>query len=186
VGPSLAGDWFAIPLRFGLFAVGRAAAVDECGAILGYFFAQFFERLPTSSDTLALMPGDANIIGVCNLRGLRGGTWPVIANDPRAWTIPIFRAIEPETGRIRWKMFAPTNLTTPVTFDQEPKEAGTRNWGLPMIALVSTPMPWVIVEFALWRQFRMFQNGRHRKYIADMQRELARRPGNMVAAATLA
>jgi hypothetical protein len=171
--PYAAGDWFAIPLRFGLFAVGRAAVVDERGAILGYFFGQFFERLPSSSDTLALLPGDADIIGVCSLHGLRGGVWPAIANDPRPWTIPIFREIEPATGIIRWKTFKPPNLMTAITFEREPKEAGTQNWGLPMGALESAPMSWVIVEFALWRSFRMFQNGRHRKYIADLHRELA-------------
>jgi hypothetical protein len=171
--PKVAGDWFAIPLRFELFAVGRAAAVDERDAILGYFFGCFFERLPSRSDTLSIVPGDADIIGVCSLHGLRDDAWPVIANDPRPWTIPIFREIEPATGIIRWKTFEPPNLITAIAFEHEPKEAGTQNWGLPMGALESAPMSWVMVEFALWRCFRMFQNGRHRKYIADLHRELA-------------
>lgn len=171
--PYAAGDWFAIPLRYGLFAVGRAATVDERGAILGYFFGQFFERLPSSSDIFALLPGDADIIGVCSLDGLRDGVWLAVANDPRPWTIPIFREIEPATGMIRWKTFEPPSLMTAITFEHEPKEAGARNWGLPMVALEPAPMSWVSVEFALWRVFRTFQNGRHRKYIADLHRELA-------------
>lgn len=69
--PKVAGDWFAIPLRSGLFAVGRTAAVDERVAILGYFFGRFFGRLPSGSDTFAILPGDADIIGVCSLQGLR-------------------------------------------------------------------------------------------------------------------
>jgi hypothetical protein len=171
--PKAAGDWFAIPLRSGLFAVGCTAAADERDAILGYFFARFFERLPSRSDILAIVPGDADIIGVCSLQGLRHDVWPVIANDPRPWTIPIFREIEPATGMIRWKTFEPPNLLTAIAFEHEPKDAGSRNWGLPMAALESAPMSWVMVESTLWRCFRVFQNGRHRKYIADLNSELA-------------
>jgi hypothetical protein len=171
------GDWFAIPLRFGLFAVGRAAAVDGRGIILGYFFGRFFERLPVSGDILALTPGDAEIIGVCDQHGLRSGEWPVIATartrDPRPWVIPIFRTIEPAVGVMRWKTFDPADLTTEIHFEHEPVEAGLRNWGLPMTALAQAPMSWAAVEFELWRCFRVFQNGMHRKYIADMQRGLA-------------
>ncbi len=90
-----AGDWFAVPLRFRLFALGRAAAVDARGVILGYFFARFFERLPSGADVLALTPGDADLIGVCDEHGLRSGEWPLIsvrqASDPRPWSVPVFR-----------------------------------------------------------------------------------------------
>ena len=101
-----AGDWFAIPLRFGLFALGRAAAVDPNGVILGYFFGRFFERLPSGTEVLALTPGDADIIGVCDQHGLQSGEWPRIATgaggDPRDWPIPIFRTLEPASGDLRW------------------------------------------------------------------------------------
>ncbi len=174
-----AGDWFAIPLRFGLFAVGRAVAVDKRGAILGYFFARFFERLPGGTDILALTPGDADIIGVCDEHGLRSGEWPIIATaracDPRPWPIPIFRSFDPVTGIMRWSTFEATSLTTKIAFEREPAEAGTRNWGLPMSALEAAPMSWAAVEFALWRCFREFQNTQHRKYIADMQRAIEAR-----------
>jgi hypothetical protein len=171
-----AGDWFAIPLRFGLFAVGRAAAVDRRGIILGYFFARFFERLPSGTDMLALSPGDAEIIGVCDEHGLRSGEWPVIAtaraDDPRPWGIPVFRSYEPVSGTMRWTTVEPADLMRPIVYDREPPEAGVRNWGLAMAALEPAPMSWAGVESALWRYFRIFQNGMHRKYIADMQREI--------------
>jgi hypothetical protein len=134
-----AGDWFAIPLRFGLFAVGRAAAVDRRGIILGYFFARFFERLPSGTDMLALSPGDAEIIGVCDEHGLRSGEWPVIAtaraDDPRPWGIPVFRSYEPVSGTMRWTTVEPADLMRPIVYDREPPEAGVRNWGLAMAAL---------------------------------------------------
>ena len=174
--PYVAGDWFAIPLRFRLFALGRAAAVDAGGAILGYFFARFYERLPSASDILGLTPGDAEIIGVCDQHGLSSGEWPVIATahacDPRPWAIPIFRTVVPETGDLRWSTFDPTNLMHEIVFPTEPPDAGARNWGLLMPALTAVPMSWEGVEFALWRHFRVFQNGQHRKYIAALQREL--------------
>ncbi len=177
----VAGDWFAIPLRFGLFAVGRAAAVDPQGVILGYFFGRFFEHLPTGSDVLALSPGDADIIGVCDQHGLRSGEWPLIevcggSGDPRPWALPVFRTIVPQTGQMRWKTFDPTDLSTAIVFADEPRDAGSRNWSIAMNALEPAPMSWAAVEFALWRCFRTFQNGMHRKYIADMQRTLAPAP----------
>jgi hypothetical protein len=73
---------------------------------------------------------------------------------------------------VKWTTFAPADLTCRIAFEDEPAEAGVRNWGLSMPALVPQPMAWEAVEFALWRRFREFQNGMHRKYIADMQREL--------------
>lgn len=172
-----AGDWFAIPLRFGLFAVGRAVAVDARGTIVGYFFGRFFERLPGAPDILALTPGDADIIGVCDQHGLRSGEWPLIAAtgtcDPRPWAIPIFRTIDAERGTMHWTTFDPADLMHQIAFAAEPVAAGIRNWGLSMSALESAPMSWAAVEFALWRCFRTFQNGMHRKYIADMQRARA-------------
>jgi hypothetical protein len=174
--PYAPGDWFAIPLRFGLFAVGRAAAVDARGAIVGYFFAQFFERLPSGADVLALSPGDAAIIGACDQHGLRSGDWPIIATargcDPRPWTIPIFRTIDPIAGTMRWSSFDPHDVMTKIEFAHEPAEAGVRNWGLAMSALESSPMSWAHVEFSLWRCFRIVQNAQHRKYIANMQRTI--------------
>ncbi|MGD0471593.1 MAG: hypothetical protein ABSB70_00045 [Candidatus Velthaea sp.] len=171
-----AGDWFAVPLRFRLFALGRAAAVDARGVILGYFFARFFERLPSGADVLALTPGDADLIGVCDEHGLRSGEWPLIsvrqASDPRPWSVPVFRTFDPQTGAMRWSTYDPADLGAEIVFDAEPVEAGIRNWGLSMPALSARPMSWAAVEAALWRSFRDFQNGQHRKYIADMQRGL--------------
>jgi hypothetical protein len=184
------GDWFAVPLRFGLFAPGRAAAVDAHGSIVGYFFARFFERIPSAGDVLALAPGDADIIGVCDQHGLRCGEWPRIAppsderhspvsahlTDERRWPVPIFRTIDAASGAIRWSTFDPADLAREIVFEDEPSEAGVRNWGLPMPALQPMPMSWEAVEFALWRRFRDFQNGMHRKYIADMQVSTASNP----------
>lgn len=171
--PYAAGDWFAVPLRFGLFAVGRAAAVDSNGMILGYFFARFFERVPDGTEVLALTPGEADLIAVCDRRSLRNGEWPRIApagtRDVRRWTIPVFRTIEPASGEMRWFTYEPANLSRPVAFEREPREAGVRNWGLSMLALEPTRMSPEMVEFALWQRFRDFQNRLHRKYIADMQ-----------------
>jgi hypothetical protein len=173
-----AGDWFAIPLRFGLFAIGRAAAVDNGGAIFGYFFALFFERLPSGADVLGLSPGDADLIGVCDEHGLRNGEWPLIAacaRDPRPWSIPVFRTFDPLTGSLRWSTFEAGDLSTEIAFECEPSAAGTRNWGLSMLALRAAPMSRAAVESELWQRFRAFQTGMHRKYIADMQRSLTTR-----------
>jgi hypothetical protein len=143
---------------------------------LGYFFGRFFERLPSFADVLALTPGDADIIGVCDQHGLRSGEWPLVTGprgtDPRPWPIPIFRTIDAISGDMRWTTPDPADLLVEIAFAHEPAEAGTRNWGLSMSALESAAMSWAEVEFALWRCFRAFQTRMHRKYIADMQRSL--------------
>jgi len=173
------GDWFAIPLRFGLFAVGRAAAVDRHGAFMGYFFDRFFERLPEGPHMLGFSPGDAAIIGVCDARGVRGAEWTVVATartcDPRPWPVPVFRTIDERTGNLQWLACEPNDLRRASRTDSEPPGAGTRNWGLPMTALVAHPMSPAEVEAELFRRFRVYQNQLHRKYIADMQRSIASR-----------
>jgi hypothetical protein len=173
------GAWFAIPLRFALFAVGRAAAVDASGMLLGYFFGRFFERLPAGPEMLAFSPGDAEIIGVCDGHGLRSGEWRFIAAarpfDPRPWPIPVFRTFDAERSALRWSTFDPTNFRHAVAFDREPADAGARNWGLPMNALQPEPMSPAEVEAELFRRFRAHQNALHRKYIADLQRSIAAR-----------
>ena len=168
--PYRPGDWFAIPLRFGLFAVGRIAAVDERGTIVGYFFGRFFERLPAGSDVLGLTPGDADLIGVCDQQGLSSGEWPLVTSDPRPWTVPVFRTIEPASSIMRWRTVDPADLTRAVESEREPADAGARNWGLAMTALEPAPMSPAAVEFVLWRCFRTFQNAMHRKYLAAMER----------------
>jgi hypothetical protein len=168
-----AGDWFAVPLRFGLFALGRAAAADRGGAILGYFFARFFERLPSSAEVFGIAPGDADLIGVCDEHGLRSGEWPLIttslASDPRTWSIPVFRTIDPRTGSLRWSTYDPADLSTEIVFESEPADAGARNWGLSMLALHAAPMSWAHVESALWSRVGVCQNRRHRKYRAALE-----------------
>ncbi len=175
--PPSTGDWFAIPLRFELFAVGRTVATDSHGAMLAYFFGNFFERLPTFADVLALRPGDAQLIGVCDCDGVRGGAWPLVRGprglDPRPWPIPYFRAIDARTGRMTWSSRDPADLQIAIVTGSEPADVGSRNWALPMHALRGEPLGSADVEFALFAFFRGAQSSRHRRYIADLQREIA-------------
>jgi hypothetical protein len=95
--------------------------------------------------------------------------------DPRPWPVPVFRTLDARTGNLAWSACEPNDLRRTIRTASEPADAGTRNWGLPMTALVAQPMSPAEVEAELFRRFRVYQNQLHRKYIADMQRSIASR-----------
>jgi hypothetical protein len=92
--PYQEGDWFAIPLGDGTYAVGLAARVDGNGLVLGYFFGPR-RQVPPKVETLAsLMPTDAIKVGFFGDLSLFHGDWPVIGRlatwDRARWPVPAF------------------------------------------------------------------------------------------------
>jgi hypothetical protein len=53
------GDWFAVPLRDGGYAVGLVARMDNRGGVLGYFFGPRRDDVPSPSDVEASTLGGA-------------------------------------------------------------------------------------------------------------------------------
>jgi immunity protein 26 of polymorphic toxin system len=97
------GDWFAVPLRSGGYAVGIVARVNPDGVLLGYFFGPRRAAVPSVQDVTRLSPGDAVLVGKFGHLGLKKGTWPVLGRAPgwdRAkWPMPSFVRFEELTGR---------------------------------------------------------------------------------------
>jgi hypothetical protein len=97
------GDWFAVPLRDGGFAVGLVARANPRGVLLGYFFGPRREAVPKLGDTDGLTPASALLVCTFGDLGLRGGTWPVIDKrgdwDRGSWPMPTFARFEELTGR---------------------------------------------------------------------------------------
>ncbi|WP_425308290.1 Imm26 family immunity protein [Ammonicoccus fulvus] len=74
------GDWFAVPLRKGGYAVGLIARANRDGVLLGYFFGPRREAVPSLSDVEELTPDDAIRVGKFGHLGLKQAQ----VADPRA------------------------------------------------------------------------------------------------------
>ncbi len=91
------GDWFAVPLRNGGYALGLIARLDGEGRVLGYFFGPRREQLPTKEDIADLSATCAILIRLFGDLGLIQGDWPIIYQSNswyRAdWPVPGFARI---------------------------------------------------------------------------------------------
>src|SRR5688500_15207999 len=90
--PYREGDWFAVPLRTGGYALGLAARSNRRGIVLGYFVGPRSTQLPTVEQTQGLAAGNAVYVGMFGDLGLLHGEWPVIGQGTgfsRAdWPLP--------------------------------------------------------------------------------------------------
>jgi hypothetical protein len=97
------GDWFAVPLRTGGYAVGLVARANPDGVLLGYFFGPRCEELSSLKGVQGLTPDGAVLVGKFGHLGLRNGKWPVLGRlagwNRTAWPMPIFVRYEELTGR---------------------------------------------------------------------------------------
>jgi hypothetical protein len=97
------GDWFAVPLREGGFAVGVVARANPKAALLGYFFGPRRVDVPSLEDMADLKPADAVLVGKLGHLGLTGGTWPILGRlegwDRDEWSMPVLVRYEELTGR---------------------------------------------------------------------------------------
>jgi hypothetical protein len=83
------GDWFAVPLRDGGFAVGVVARTDWNRIPLGFFFGPRRDGLPSVNDLARLKARDALLSVHFGDLGLGYGEWPIIGRvagwDRAAW-----------------------------------------------------------------------------------------------------
>jgi hypothetical protein len=91
------GDWFAVPLRDGGYAVGLVARADGRGSLLGYFFGPRHEQVPSREDVHGLSPATAIYVAFTTDPGLLNESWPVINRpehwDRSEWPMPVFGRI---------------------------------------------------------------------------------------------
>ena len=97
------GDWFAVPLREGGYAVGVVARANPKAALLGYFFGPRRDAVPSVEEVADLKANDAVLIGKFGHLGLTQGKWPIIGR-PRHWNrndwpMTVFVRYEELTGR---------------------------------------------------------------------------------------
>jgi hypothetical protein len=89
------GQWFAIPLRNGNYALGiivRGSYKTKGG--LGYFFGPTYVDIPSEKDISGKKPEDAILIRWFGDLGIISGRWPLIQNtrsfNRGEWPIPKF------------------------------------------------------------------------------------------------
>jgi hypothetical protein len=97
------GDWFAVPLRDGGFAVGVIARANSDGVLFGYFFGPRRTEPPSLDEVATLSPADAVMVRKFGHLGIRQGTWPILGQIPgwasEDWPMPPFVRYEELTGR---------------------------------------------------------------------------------------
>lgn len=105
--PYREGDWFAVPLRDGGYALGRIARADGKGIVVGYFFGPRQERVPTIREAEGKRPDDAILVKLFGDLGLLQGRWPVLGHRPpwrrEEWPIPAFQRID-EIANKAWRV----------------------------------------------------------------------------------
>ena len=105
--PYKEGDWFAVPLRDGGYALGLVARMNGKGSVLGYFFGPWREQCPTKEDTQGLSSADAILVRLFGDLGLLEGKWPILGRsdlwDRADWPLPAFARIAVDKSRA-WRV----------------------------------------------------------------------------------
>ena len=100
------GDWFAVPLERGGWAVGVIARSQPRygGVLLGYFFGPRRGSVPDLAELGGLSAGDALLVRRFGHLGIRGGEWPVIGRSAgwarSRWPVPLFLREPPFSGPV--------------------------------------------------------------------------------------
>jgi hypothetical protein len=97
------GEWCAVPLRRGGYAVGLIARKGRGGIILGYFFGPRRDSVPTVDELEKLTSKDATLVAMVGDLGLIQAEWPLLGKDVawsrEAWPVPRFLREDSLTSR---------------------------------------------------------------------------------------
>lgn len=97
------GDWFAVPLRDGGYALGVIARSNPKGALLGFFFGPKRAEVPSLAAVVGLTPADAILVERFGHLGLVNGDWlnlgPVAGWHRSLWSSTAFGHREPLGSR---------------------------------------------------------------------------------------
>jgi hypothetical protein len=145
------GDWFAVPLGQGGYALGIIARTSPLGVLLGYFFGPRQAELPTLDDAEALRADKAVWITRFTDRGLRdrrrsGRQWPVLGRladwDRKRWPMPAFARLDARTGHAFRVFYADNDPDSRPRWEQVPTDAPMMyrdTWGQTANAIQGLP-----------------------------------------------
>lgn len=113
------GDWFAVPLRDGGYAVGVVARLDGRGGVIGYFFGPKSGVPPSLDEVTDKTANDAVLVSNFGDLGLVRGKWKRIGKAPDwnrdRWPIPPFVRTDAVSGAHRKVIYTEDNLNTEKT-----------------------------------------------------------------------
>jgi hypothetical protein len=145
------GDWFAVPLGQGGYALGIIARTSQLGVLLGYFFGPRRAELPTLDDVTGLRPDAAVWITRFTDHGLRGRrrsgiVWPILGRlddwDRSAWPLPVFARLDSRTGHAFRVYYGGDDPGSRPRWEQVPSDAPTMYrdaWGHTVNAILGMP-----------------------------------------------
>jgi hypothetical protein len=121
------GDWFAVPLGDGTYALGRIAR-SKSGIVFGYFFGPPLDHVPSLDEVGSRTAADSVTQMLFSHLGLRDGEWPVLGQtewNPEEWPLVEFeRRIDDKLYAVRWNEETLNDEISSVRLD--PSEAGQR------------------------------------------------------------
>lgn len=87
------GDVFVVPLRSEGYGIGLIARKHR-NILLGYFWKEFFSKIPNDLELSSLNKDDTFWIKQFGIRGLEKGEWKILGNkpnfSPKEWEVPKF------------------------------------------------------------------------------------------------
>lgn len=105
--PYQEGDWFAVPLEGGTYAVGILARVPQLKKhrynLFAYFFGPKLKNIPSLAEPTSFKPSDSIYYAVCfGVTGLMSGEWPIIGRfedwNRTKWPLPLMSAFRSQVG----------------------------------------------------------------------------------------
>lgn len=108
------GDWFALPLPSGGYAVGVVARTSKQGKVLcGYFFGPRRQVVPQAAELEALDPNSATLVARFGDLALIRNEWSILGQSPGwdrgRWPMPAFVSRDPLNGKVWMNEYADPN-----------------------------------------------------------------------------
>ena len=124
--PYREGDWIAVPLKTGGWAVGVVARQDGRGGIFGYFFGPRRDQVPALGELRGYKPDEAILLSILGDLGLIRNEWPVLGRlepwEREKWPLTLLRRTDCVSGVHRLIEYDESDLLEEIGSRKAPPE----------------------------------------------------------------